>query len=361
MKYIYRLIILLYVIFKLLIEKQVGIYQIVILLAMTSSYIFRLKYKNMKGLIFAEIVTVFFTSLYLADMTPLFALSMYDLINLKMYAASALPLILTFFLLQKYDISNTLVLMAVSGVFGYVTGVLEDKEKLYREMFDKEREYNYELERTRKIIMNSAKDAARIAEINERNRIAREIHDNVGHSIAGSLMQLRAADKLIEKGDPKGKELLKNSVNILAESLDLLRNTVHNIKPTVSISMDYIKEIINNFKFCTIDFTSRGDISKLSSDITEAIIANLKELLTNASKYSKATKMDIDLDINEKYVRLYVKDNGVGCANIKEGMGIAGIRERISNLGGSVAVSGKDGFTVVCLVGRNKNESINSR
>ena len=66
--------------------------------------------------------------------------------------------------------------------------------------------------------MNSAKDAARIAEINERNRIAREIHDNVG-CIAGSLMQLRAADKLIEKGDPKGKELLKNSVNILAKAL----------------------------------------------------------------------------------------------------------------------------------------------
>ena len=42
--------------------------------------------------------------------------------------------------------------------------------------------------------------------------------------------------------------------------------------------MGYIKEIINNFKFCTIDFTSRGDISKLSSDITETIIANLKEL-----------------------------------------------------------------------------------
>jgi signal transduction histidine kinase len=107
---------------------------------------------------------------------------------------------------------------------------------------------------------------------------------------------------------------------------------------------------MNNFKFCPIDFKHRGDVSGINPEIMESIVTNLKELLTNASKYSSATKIDVSIDVNEKYIRLFVRDNGRGCSMIRTGMGLSGIKERISNIGGTVAISGDDGFTVVCLV-----------
>jgi signal transduction histidine kinase len=82
----------------------------------------------------------------------------------------------------------------------------------------------------------------------------------------------------------------------------------------------------------------------------ETIVTNIKEALTNITKYSSATKAYISIEVNEKYIRLYIKDNGVGSKKIKEGLGLSGMRERVRNVGGSISISSEDGFLIVCII-----------
>ncbi|MFL0249308.1 sensor histidine kinase [Clostridium neuense] len=107
---------------------------------------------------------------------------------------------------------------------------------------------------------------------------------------------------------------------------------------------------IHNFSFCPVEFKFTGDFNKLKPNYIEIIASNIKEALTNAAKYSKASKIYISIDINEVYLRLYIKNNGVSCSNIKEGLGLSGMRERVNNVGGSISIDSHDGFIIVCVI-----------
>lgn len=207
-----------------------------------------------------------------------------------------------------------------------------------------------ELEDAKKKLLNSAKESAYIAEIKERNRIAREIHDSVGHSIAGILFQLQAVQKLAGKDKEKSDNLLQDSIKRLSESLEVMRNAVHNIKPGNAVGLEYITVIINNFNYCPVNFKHSGDFNTLPGNVLETISSDIKEALTNAYKYSKAAAIEIKIDITDAAVRVYIKDNGEGCPNLKEGFGLLGIRERIKSLGGTVSISGENGFIIVYVI-----------
>lgn len=248
---------------------------------------------------------------------------------------------------KTYDIFVYLIICSLSA---YIIRQKKLKEESYKATFDNERRLRYELENAKLQLMNFAKEAAYIAEIKERNRIARDIHDNIGHSIAGILMKLQVAFKLYGKDDEKAVKALKDCIDGLAASLTILRETVHNIKPRENLGIGYIDKIIDNYTFCAVEFKHSGDFNALSPNLMEIAATNIKEALTNAAKYSKATKININIDINNKYLRLYIKNNGVGIKVIKEGLGLSGMRERVKNAGGTMSVSGEDGFLIVCVI-----------
>ncbi|WP_298202664.1 sensor histidine kinase [Desulfosporosinus sp.] len=240
--------------------------------------------------------------------------------------------------------------MGLCGILALVMEKAEEKESNYKHKFDEERRLRYELERTKSKLLTSAKDIAHLTEVSERNRIAREIHDNVGHGIAGILIQLQAAYKLFDRDEKKSQEILKRSIENLSDALTLLRNTVHNIKPKETLGVEYLKSVINNFGFCPVELKFYGNFGLLASSQLEILGLIIKEALTNAARHSKATRVDTIIDINEKYTRLYIKDNGIGCDILKEGLGLSGMRERVLNLGGSISISSKSGFLIVCLL-----------
>ena len=89
--------------------------------------------------------------------------------------------------------------------FAVKTSNYERKEKQFHKTFDKERKYSSELEQTKSKLLNSSKSIAYLAEVTEWNRIAQEIHDTIGHSIAGILIQLQAAFKLFDRDGEKSR------------------------------------------------------------------------------------------------------------------------------------------------------------
>jgi len=200
-------------------------------------------------------------------------------------------------------------------------------------------------------IDQTAKDsinAARLAEMTERARIAQNIHDHVGHEMHGALIALQAAKKLYDKEDPRTGELLSQSYARLESASATLRETVHNLKPAYTIGPDTLGEICNGFTFCPVEFIQTGKLD--GTHHWELLAANLKELLTNVARHSNASLVSVRLDGNAKYIRLKVKDNGQTDRQTRQGLGLIGMKDRVRMSGGTLSISNNNGFQAVCLL-----------
>ncbi|SCZ05771.1 sensor histidine kinase [Alkaliphilus peptidifermentans] len=350
MKILFKISFLTFVLIQLLLSSSISIAELIFLLLFLASSIFRVKYFNSIWLVAMEAILIYIAIGYNTTFVFLFGIIAFDLIEMGFYIGIVPILLIGYLNLTLDSMINFLFLIFLSCFFSYISHGLWEKEKILKQSFDMERKARYELDQTRIKLLESSKDIAHLTEIKERNRIAREIHDSIGHNIAGILLQLQATEKLFNKNNEKALDLLKKSVGGLAETLVHLRETVHNIKPKDNIGIEYIESIINHFQYCPVDIRFSGDFNKLPSSHMEIIASNIKESLTNITKHSKATKVNITIETNDMYTRLLIKDNGVGCSKIKENMGLGGMRDRIKNVGGSISINGQDGFMIVCVI-----------
>lgn len=276
----------------------------------------------------------------------------FDLIQKKFFAG-LIPVCICVYVFSLLNDNPALILIiSLSVLLALSLTRAESESREHQHTLDKERRLRYSLEEAKQQLLKSQEEIEHITEIQERNRIAREIHDNVGHSIAGILMQMQVAHKYLSLDVNKARTALERSIAKLTEALETLRETVHNLRPSQRLGIEYFKSIIDDYGYCPVDFVHEGDCASLPARFLEVIAATLKESLTNAAKYSKASAIRVELDVNDRFVRLYIRDNGIGCKRIREGLGISGMRERVTNLGGSVSINGDDGFLIVCVLYR---------
>lgn len=185
----------------------------------------------------------------------------------------------------------------------------------------------------------------------ERNRIARDIHDNAGHSLTTVIMQTEAAKLIIEENPAEAKNRII-SANIQARNaLEQLRESVHllagrqQIRPLREELAEIIAQTIDG-----TDIRARYDISdvKTSGEQYRYICNTVKELLANGIRHGNATAFYIELKQTDGKVNLLVSDNGSGVEGdeVKEGFGLKGIRERAEALGGGCRYSSEaeEGF-----------------
>ena len=253
---------------------------------------------------------------------------------------------------------------ALLGLWMPVIGILEDrweaweKELLLKGLED--REQRLKLEASHEASAREIKNAARLAEMTERSRIAQDIHDHVGHEISGASIALQTAIKLYDKGDDRAGELFSQSAKRLEAASEHLREAVHNLKPSRVAGVATLGELCDEFTFCPVQFSASGDLG--GSLHWDLLAANLKEALTNVSRHSNATLVTVKLNGNADYIRMQIADNGVKQGDMKQGddslaprnsktgLGLSGIRERIRAAGGTLTVSAEKGFTVVCVL-----------
>lgn len=193
-----------------------------------------------------------------------------------------------------------------------------------------------------------------MSQLEERNKIAQEIHDEIGHTLSGSLMQLEAAKLLLDKDIPKSKLIIQSTIDVLRKGMDNIRITLKNIKPpSEQLGINKLKLLIEEFSYKSdirTSFLYKGDINKVSARQWKLIYNNINEGLTNSIKYSKATKVTVNIEILNKIIKLEVKDDGVGCTNIIKGLGILGMDERVGNEGGKLIVDGSQGFSIISII-----------
>ena len=221
-------------------------------------------------------------------------------------------------------------------------------------LYDENRRYSYQLERSKRSLANYSERIEELSQEEERNRISTEIHDTVGHKLTGTLMQLEAALLMVGGDAEKGLDLLESVRENLKESIEILRQTLRKMRPKRSGDRLFaLKDLIADFQESTgigMGFEVRGRQVSLYPSAELTLYKNAREAMTNAARHGKARNITLVLDYDEDTVSLTVSDDGVGCKNLKKGMGLSGMEERAHMLGGRLEVESSDGFTVKTLL-----------
>lgn len=228
---------------------------------------------------------------------------------------------------------------------------------IYNRELDKQRYSRYELEELKGELLVANSNVARMAELSERNRIAQELHDNVGHELTAAFLALQAFEQLWKEGDPLAGDMLMQSKERLDNSATQLRDTVHNMKPLEVVGIHRLEEVCKGYIDLEVEFNVFGDSSIIPVYLWSILEPCLKEALTNVSRHSQGTKAVVTMDINPHIVRLSVLDNGVGSRKDGIGIGIRNLRQRAQAVGGNISTNSTDkGFHLVCVLPIKKEE-----
>lgn len=184
----------------------------------------------------------------------------------------------------------------------------------------------------------------------ERNRVAGEIHDNLGHGLIALNMNLDVAEKIIDKDVKKAKELIQKSQELTKENMENLRKAVYALKEERPRGFkDSIKEIIKNIEASgsvLVSVNVSDEAEELLPEYKEIIYSTIKEALTNSIKHGRADRINIDMNIEEE-VKVSISDNGIGCEDLVKGNGLLGIEARVQDYNGEVSFSyNENGFKI---------------
>lgn len=237
------------------------------------------------------------------------------------------------------------------GSFAYMT--LQNQEAFKLEA-DEQRKSRYELERIKLELLEANQAAAHQAQLMERYRISRELHDHLGHDLTGASLALQAYEVVQEPEE--ARQLLQEVKLRIDRSTKSLRETVHNMTPTTFIGAESLENIVRQFGQVDTRFQKSGDMLLVSAHQWGLLEACLKESLTNVARHSNATKVGIDLHVTETIVRLSIGDNGTVQTSGQSGSGLRNLQLRARSLGGSLSITRDNGFLLVCVIPLERGE-----
>lgn len=193
------------------------------------------------------------------------------------------------------------------------------------------------------------------ATLSERNRIAREIHDNVGHMLTRSILQTGAI-KVINHDEHLTKPL-EQLQSTLDTAMDSMRKSVHDLHDesvNLRLALEDITKNVQGMGI-SLDYDMSDHIPK---DIKYSFINIVKESINNTLKHSNGDHMDIRLREHPAFYQLAITDNGHDITIEGQGMGLAGIQERVNMLGGTMKLSTDRGFAILITVMKKEEHDI---
>ncbi len=290
----------------------------------------------------------------------LFYISIYDGLNFleeEAYFVGAIGFGLLVYLLRRTSseiIFLNIIIFFFLFVFAYHIKKLRKEVNEVEFLYDENRKYSYQLEDAKNRLEDYSKKIEQVSQLEERNRISRELHDTLGHKLTGILMQIEATIRILQVDRNKGEEMLQSVRDNMSQCVDVLRETVQNMRPKqYSNRVLAIQEMINDFIRDTgvnIDFKVLGSPVKLYPSVALTLYKNTQEAITNAVRHGKAKQIEVTLEYSEKDVVLSVRDHGIGCEEITQGMGMNGMEERVALLGGQLQLSTEKGFEVKTII-----------
>ncbi|WP_035303319.1 sensor histidine kinase [Actinokineospora inagensis] len=192
--------------------------------------------------------------------------------------------------------------------------------------------------------------------LDERQRMAREIHDTLAQGLAGILTQLQAAEQHLDDPATSSRHVA-NAMNLARESLTEARRTVHAVEPA-ALAEARLPEAIGDVarrwsevNQVTAILTTTGDARPMHADVEVALLRTAQEALANVAKHARAGRVGLTLSYMEDLVTLDVRDDGVGFdpnakranGSTQGGFGLTGMRQRVQRLAGRLEIESEPG------------------
>ena len=194
-----------------------------------------------------------------------------------------------------------------------------------------------------------ADHAEQLATVKERNRIAREIHDGLGHYLTVVHVQLQAAELLLASEPERARAALLKAQQLTHEGLGDVRRSVALLRGAERARRPLPEALAALAEPCraasrAVELHVEGEPRQLAEPAELTLFRAVQEALTNAQRHARATRIEIALDYGASdRVRLRVRDDGVGASEPSGGYGLVGLRERAESLGGTVAIASEPG------------------
>lgn len=255
------------------------------------------------------------------------------------------------------DLINNIINSALVLGVGYsLQRIFHSNQKMKTLLEENERQYRL-IQEQNKALEQYAYQVEQLTLLEERNRMARELHDTVGHTFTSVIMGMDAVAYLIETSPEKAKEKLEVLRQVTRNGLEEVRRSIHQIAPPeqdLNLSQQ-LSRLAGEFSLHTgtqVHLQTFGEEYDISSQVKLTLIRCLQESLTNAKRHGQAGNVDVVLEFGDRQITLRVRDDGIGSRQIESGFGLNAMKERLAALQGSLQTHSAPGTgtTIVCTV-----------
>lgn len=190
------------------------------------------------------------------------------------------------------------------------------------------------------------------AEIRERKRISREIHDTLGHALTGISAGIDAVLVLVDMDKESAKKQLHNLSEIVRQGIVDVRRSLNKMRPgaleelTLKASLQALIKPYTKIANLTIELDYQWGEVDFEKTTEIVIFRAIEEAITNSIRHGQAQHIWLKLTHDETHYYVAISDNGRGCQNIKYGFGLTQMQERLATIGGKVSYQGDDGFKI---------------
>ena len=250
------------------------------------------------------------------------------------------------FLLASYHMGSArsvVWVLAITGAetFAFTVAAIAGREAAARRALEKT---NAELEATRESLARASRDAERV-------RIAREMHDLLGHDMIALHLELETARHLTEG---RGQEAVERAQKIGKTLLADLRDAVSSLRadtPPGDVVAD-VRALVERVQGPRVHFTAPASLDLRDAERARALVRCVQEIVTNTIKHAGAENLWISMERRNGQVELHARDDGRGASSVVPGNGLEGMRERMTALGGDLVLetSAGEGFRVRAML-----------
>lgn len=225
---------------------------------------------------------------------------------------------------------------------------------------------NEELEQKNAQLLEYAKQMETVVQTKERNRLAREIHDTLGHALTGIITGLDACIMLIDVAPDAVKTQLTAIADVARQGMTDVRRSIKALRPDALDKIklkEALKQMISEISQSTgvkIQFDCDIEFDYFNQDEEDVVYRIVQESITNGIRHGKASEINVNIQREYNLLTITIKDNGIGCPDVKQGFGLHHMHERLQMLNGRLKYDGSDGFTVCAEIpirwGEEKND-----
>lgn len=304
--------------------------------------------KYSKGLL-VVLVIIYFVSHY--DIVSIFIDIPDPQQYFEIYEASLRGILMIF----KNIFEATNIILFIAFMVVYISHQIQENENISKEL-DMIHQVNKELQ-------NYAVITEKIGENNERKRLAREIHDTLGHALTGIAAGIDACIAMIDSNPQATKQQLQVVSKVVRQGIKDVRNSLNKLRPGALEEQGLkgaIEKMIDEFSSVSdlvIHFDYRLDKIDFENTKEDILFRIVQESITNALRHGGATQIDISFYIENDVLFVKIKDNGIGCEKIKLGYGLKQMKERVAIINGTVEYDGSEGFLTVVKIPMQRGEN----